>query len=140
MRKYLIRVARSVVSTSITFIIVFVILDLSYSYIGYFVLVMMVCILTDPLWQYTRKRLVFDASKHVADVERMIAELSRLRRIESDSHGSSDMLFATASKIRLFRRWKEKIEVATVDGVSTIEGNRFVVTRIARRMNKQIGK
>ena len=97
--------------------------------------VVVVFALLYPFFGFTRRRLTFNAASRVEDVERVMAQCG-FRRIEADTHGADDSLFAAASTgKKVTMMWEDRIEITTdANGISYIEGNRKEAVRAAFRL------
>lgn len=97
--------------------------------------VVVVFALLYPFFGFTRRRLTFNAASRVEDVERVMAQCG-FRRIEADTHGADDLLFAAASTgKKVTMMWEDRIGITTdANGISYIEGNRKEAVRAAFRL------
>lgn len=150
MKRYPIRVAKYAAYLVVLFFVIYVMLmafgsaapmevlwstSQGYMMIG----AVVVFALMYPFFGFTKKRLTFNAAERVEDVERIMG-LCGFERVEADIHGSDDMVFAaTTTSKRLLMMYEDRIEITTVDGLSSIEGNRKEVVRAAFRMGTYIG-
>ncbi len=88
--------------------------------------------LIHPLLGYNRKRLTFDATQHVEQVENVMAR-GGYKREPGDSADRMVFRAMTSSK-RMILLWEDEIVITTADGVSAIEGPRKETVKAYFRM------
>lgn len=150
MKRYPIRAAKYAVYLTLLFFILFALMRAFGSSSSMSILwttsrglmflgVVIVFALLYPFFGFTKKRLTFNAASRVDDVERVMA-MCGFKRIETETRGPGDMLFAAASTAKkVILMWEDQIEITTdADGISYIEGNRKEAVRAAFRMGTYI--
>lgn len=141
--KYFVRVVKYVVQLIVLFVILFGVMSITskIGFVDYFsafmsqrglilLCVIIVFALAYPFFGFTKKRLTFDANKHVDEIENVML-LCGFIKVSQDA----DRLVYRAKTItkKIFLMFEDQIVISTQDGLSMIEGPRKEAVKASMR-------
>lgn len=142
MNRYGIRAAKYVLQFTIIFVVFFAILRLTnYTQASFSTMmtsqglmllaIIVIFALIQPFLGYTKKTLVFDATKRMEDVDRVMGMCGYIKI--SDSDGIAIFRASSTAK-RISMVYEDQITITTTDGLSVMQGPRKEVVKIYFRM------